>query len=235
MKIAQVSPLSERVPPYTYGGIELVISLLTDELVRRGHEVTLFASGDSNSLADIRSVHPRALRLDPDVREPNIYEMLQLSSVYEQAQEFDIIHSHVGCSALSYCNLVRTPTVHTLHGIFTPDNEKMFSHARDRSYISISNTQRKPELGLNYISTVYNGVDVDSHQFYEQPDYPPYLAFLGRISQEKGTHLAIEIAKKSGWHLKIAGKIDVVDVEYYETMVKPYIDGKQTTSRKMFS
>jgi glycosyltransferase involved in cell wall biosynthesis len=227
MRIAQVAPLSERVPPSTYGGIELVVSLLTDGLVQQGHEVILFASGDSISLAKIESVHPQALRLDPNVREHDIYNMLQLTNVYEQAQEFDIIHSHMGCVALPYSNLVKTPTVHTLHGIFTPDNRKMYKRACKQPYVSISNTQRQPELGLNYVSTVYNGVDVDSYQFYKQPDNPPYLAFLGRISPEKGTHLAIEIAQRSGWHLKIAGKIDVVDVEYYETMVKPHIDGKQ--------
>ncbi|MBD2089324.1 glycosyltransferase family 4 protein [Microcoleus sp. FACHB-1515] len=227
MRIAQIAPLWERVPPPGYGGIELVVGLLTDELVRRGHDVTLFASGDSITLAKLESVHPQALRLDPTVKEYGIYEMLHLSRVYEQAQEFDIIHSHMGCAALPYCNLVKTPTVHTLHGVFTPDNEKLFKYARKQPYISISNTQRKLELGLNYVSTVYNGVDVDSYNFYPQPDNPPYLAFLGRISPEKGTHLAIEIAKRSGWHLKIAGKVDVVDVEYYETMVKPHIDGQQ--------
>ena len=227
MRIAQIAPLWERVPPPGYGGIELVVGLLTDELVRRGHDVTLFASGDSITLAKLESVHPQALRLDPNVKECGIYDMLQLSRVYEQAQEFDIIHSHMGCGALPYGTLVKTPTLHTLHGIFTPDNEKMFKHARKQPYTSISNSQRKRELGLNYVATVYNGVDVDSYEFYEQPDNPPYLAFLGRISPEKGTHLAIEIAKRSGWHLKIAGKVDKVDVEYFETLIKPQIDGQQ--------
>jgi glycosyltransferase involved in cell wall biosynthesis len=203
------------------------VGLLTDELVRRGHEVTLFASGDSISLAELVSAHPRALRLDPNVKEYGIYEMLQLSLVYERADEFDIIHSHMGCAALPYANLVKTPTVHTLHGIFTADNEKMFKFAKRQPYISISNSQREPRLDLNYVATAYNGIDVSSYQFHAQPDDPPYLAFLGRISPEKGTHLAIEIAKKAGWHLKMAGKVDVVDVEYYEQEVKPLIDGKQ--------
>lgn len=227
MRIAQVAPLWERVPPPAYGGIELVVGLLTDELVRRGHDVTLFASGDSISLAKLKSAHSQALRLDPNVREYGIYEMLQMSQVYEQAQEFDIIHSHMGCAALPYSKLVKTPTVHTLHGIFTPDNEKLFRHAHQQPYISISETQREPRLGLNYVATVYNGVDTDSYRFYPQPDSPPYLAFLGRISPEKGTHLAIDIAKRSGWHLKIAGKVDMVDVEYFEEQIKPHIDGKQ--------
>ena len=227
MRIAQIAPLWERVPPPAYGGIELVVSLLTDELVRRGHEVTLFASGDSITLAKLESVHPRALRLDPSVKECGIYEMLQMSRVYEQAQEFDIIHSHMGCAGLPYANLVKTPTVHTLHGVFTPDNEKLFTHAKKQPYISISNTQREPRIGLNCVATVYNGIDVDSYDFYPQPDEPPYLAFLGRISPEKGTHHAIEIAKATGLPLKIAGKVDVVDVEYYEKDIKPHIDGKQ--------
>lgn len=227
MRIAQVAPLWERVPPPAYGGIELVVSLLSDELVRQGHEVTLFASGDSLTLAKLESVHPRALRLDPSVKEYAIYEMLQLAQVYERASEFDVIHSHMGCAALPYSKLVKTPTVHTLHGIFTPDNRKLYSHAKDQPYVSISDTQRELNLGLNCVATVYNGIDVDSHKFFPQPDEPPYLAFLGRMSPEKGPHHAITIAKAVGLPLKMAGKVDVVDVEYFETDVKPHIDGEQ--------
>jgi len=227
MKIAQIAPLWETVPPPAYGGIELVVSLLTEELVRRGHEVTLFASGDSTTAAQLESVHPQALRLDSQVREYGIYETLNVSKAYERAEEFDIIHSHVGCGALSYAGLVKTPTVHTLHGVFTPDNEKMFLHARRQPFVSISDSQREARLGLNYVGTVYNGVDASTYDFRPSPDNPPYLAFLGRMSPEKGVHLAIEIAKKSGWHLKIAGKVDPVDVEYFAEQVKPHIDGKQ--------
>lgn len=228
MRIAQVAPLWERVPPSTYGGIELVVGLLTDELVKRGHEVTLFASGDSLTLAKLESIHPQALRLDPSVKEFNIYEMLHLNHAYEKALEFDIIHSHMGCAALPYANLLKTtPTVHTLHGTFTPDNEKMFVWARQQPYVSISNAQRETRLNLNIVSTVYNGIATERYQFYPQPQNPPYLAFLGRLSPEKGTHLAIEIAKRSGWHLKIAGKVDVVDRKYFETEIEPLIDGQQ--------
>ncbi|MDX2228991.1 MAG: glycosyltransferase family 4 protein [Leptolyngbyaceae cyanobacterium bins.349] len=227
MRIAQIAPLWERVPPKTYGGTELVVSLLTEELVRRGHEVTLFASGDSITSATLEAVHPQALRLDPTIKEAAIYEMLQLSQVYERAKEFDVIHSHMGCAALPYTNLVKTPTVHTLHGVFTPDNERMFTHARRQPFISISDSQREPRLGLNYVATVYNGVDTSSYTFYPKPSDPPYLAFLGRLSPEKGPHLAIEIAKRTNSVLKMAGKIDVVDVEYYETQIKPHIDGEQ--------
>lgn len=227
MRIAQIAPLWESVPPPAYGGAELVVSLLTDELVQRGHDVTLFASGDSVSLARLEAIHPRALRLDPSVKEHSIYEMLQLSQVYQRAQEFDIIHSHIGCSALPCSSLVKTPTLHTLHGSFTTDNEKLFTYLRDLPYVSISNTQREPRLGLNYVATVHNGINPAAHKFYPEPDESPYLAFLGRISPEKGPHLAIEIAKQSGWHLKMAGKVDRVDVDYFEQEIKPHIDGKQ--------
>lgn len=227
MRIAQVAPLWERVPPPAYGGIELVVSLLTDELVRRGHEVTLFATGDSISLAKLESVHSRALRLDSTVKEYATYEMLQLSQVYQQAQDFDIIHSHMGHSALLCSQLVKTPTVHTLHGVFTPDNEKLYVQSRQQPFVSISNSQREARLNLNCVATVYNGIDVDSYKFHAEPDEPPYLAFLGRLSPEKGPDHAIAIAKQTGWRLKMAGKIDEVDREFYETKLKPQIDGKQ--------
>ena len=229
MRIAQVSPLWEQVPPPAYGGTELVVSLLTEELVKRGHEVTLFASGDSTTSAKLESVHTRALRLDTSVKDPNIYDMLNMARVYENADQFDIIHSHVGCVALPYSNLVKTPTVHTLHGIFTADNEKLFVHVRKQPFISISNSQRDMSLGLNYVSTIYNGIDTNTFSFYPQPERPPYLAFLGRMSPEKGAHLAIEIAKRSGWHLKMAGKVDPnpIDLEYFEQKIRPHIDGKQ--------
>jgi glycosyltransferase involved in cell wall biosynthesis len=227
MRIAQIAPLWERVPPVTYGGIELVVGLLTDELVRRGHQVTLFASGDSISLAKIVSVHPRALRLDPTVKDHIIYELLEIGLAYEQAGDFDIIHSHMGHGSLTYANLAKTPTIHTLHGIFTPDNRKIYKYAKKLPYVSISDDQREEELGLNYVATIYNGIDVDSYEFYAQPIEPPYLVFLGRMSPEKAPHLAIEIAKRSGWQLKLAGKVDGVDAEYFANHVQPHIDGQQ--------
>jgi glycosyltransferase involved in cell wall biosynthesis len=226
MRIAQIAPLWERVPPPAYGGIELVVGLLTDELVKRGHEVTLFASGDSITLAKLESVHAQALRLDPEVKEYGIYEMLQLARVYERAGEFDLIHSHMGCAALPYAHLSKTPTVHTLHGVFTPDNRKMFDYAKAQPYISISDAQRDANLGLNCVATVYNSVDVNSHKFFATPDTPAYLAFLGRMSPEKGPHHAIAIAKATGIPLKMAGKVDPVDTEFFAREVKPHIDGE---------
>jgi glycosyltransferase involved in cell wall biosynthesis len=227
MRIAQIAPLWERVPPFRYGGIELIVSLLTDELVRRGHEVTLFASGDSITKADLKSVHNQALRLDQTIKEHSLYEQMMLSSLYQQADQFDIIHSHVGCAALPYSGFVKTPTVHTTHGIFTPDNEKIFRQFSGQPYTSISEAQREPRLGLNYIHTVYNGIDPEVYPFQETPTQPPYLAFVGRLSPEKGPEGAIKIARATGLPLKMAGKVDVVDQEYYNETLKPLIDGEQ--------
>ena len=227
MRIAQIAPLWERVPPFRYGGIELIVSLLTDELVRRGHEVTLFASGDSITKADLKSVHNQALRLDQTIKEHSLYEQMMLSSLYQQADQFDIIHSHIGCAALPYSGFVKTPTVHTTHGIFTPDNEKIFRQFSGQPYTSISEAQREPRLGLNYIHTVYNGIDPEVYPFQETPTQPPYLAFVGRLSPEKGPEGAIKIARATGLPLKMAGKVDVVDQEYYNETLKPLIDGEQ--------
>lgn len=225
MKIAQVAPLWERVPPPAYGGIELVVSHLTDELVRRGHDVTLFATGDSQTLARLEAVYPRAIRLEPHVKDYATYEMLELSQVYEQAAEFDIIHSHVGIAALAIAALVKTPTVHTLHGSFMPDNRKLYNLHRQQPYVSISDAQR--ELGLNYLRTVYNGINPTDYPFKAEPQDTPYLAFLGRLSPEKGPQQAIAIAKQTGWRLKMAGKIDMFNRQFFEQEIAPQIDGKQ--------
>ncbi|BAZ13772.1 group 1 glycosyl transferase [Calothrix sp. NIES-4071] len=226
MKIAQVAPLWERVPPPTYGGIELVVSRLTDELVRRGHDVTLFASGDSYTEAKLEAICPRALRLDPNFREYSAYETLELSQVYQCAGEFDIIHSHVGVPALLSAHFVPTPTVHTLHGSFNSENIKVFTHHKKQPFVSISNTQRT--LDLNYVRTVYNGINPDDYPFVAQPlETKPYLAFLGRFSPEKGPQHAIAIARATGWHLKMAGKVDVADTEFFEREIAPHIDGEQ--------
>ncbi len=226
MKIAQVAPLWERVPPPSYGGIELVVSRLTDELVRRGHEVTLFASGDSETMAQLEAVYPRALRLDPNVKEYIVYEMLEVSQVYQRAAEFDIIHSHVGISALPLASLITTTsTVHTLHNNFTKDNRKAFSYHQKQPYVSISNSQR--QIDLNYIATVYNGIELTDYPFVAQPSEPQYLAFLGRFSPDKGPQHAIAIAKQTGWRLKMAGKVDLGDTKFFEQEIAPYIDGQQ--------
>lgn len=226
MRIAQVAPLIERVPPPAYGGTELVVSLLTDELVRRGHEVTLFATGDSQTLAKLEAGSPTALRGMP-LDHCKVYETLQLSRVFEQAEQFDIIHSHVDLAAFPFANLVKTPTVHTIHGVIPTHSEPIFAHHRQQPFVSISHSQRREDLGLNYVATVYNGIDHTAYEFHPEPDSPGYLAFLGRMSPEKGPDLAIQIAQQSGWTLKLAGKVDVADRDFFEAKVKPLIDGEQ--------
>ncbi len=228
MRIAQIAPLWEKVPPPAYGGTELVVSLLTDELVRRGHEVTLFATGDSQTLAKLESGSPQPLRaLGVSDQEAEIYHTLQLNKVFERASEFDLIHSHVDSAAFPYAKFVKTPTLHTVHKIVLPSEEPLWRDAHQQNFISISNSQRRKDLGLNYVATVYNGIDSNIFPFYSQPDKTPYLAFLGRMSPEKGPHLAIEIAKRSGCHLKMAGKIEPRYREFFAQQVKPHIDGQQ--------
>ncbi|NJL85222.1 MAG: glycosyltransferase family 4 protein [Leptolyngbyaceae cyanobacterium SM1_1_3] len=228
MRIAQIAPLWEQVPPPAYGGIELILGLLTDELIRRGHEVTLFASGDSDTLAQLEPGCEKALRpqglLPPEYA---VYEQMQLSRAFGQSNKFDLIHSHMDYTALPYANFSKTPVVHTLHGPFTPTTEQIFTQHRQQNFVSISNSQRRLDLGLNYVATVYNAIATDSIRFYAQPDEQPYLAFLGRMSVEKGPHLAIEIAKRSGWRLKMAGKLDFENTKFFEREVAPHIDGKQ--------
>lgn len=237
MKIAQIAPLWESVPPKAYGGIELIISLLVDELVRRGHEVTLFAAADSKTLAHLEPCCRKALRTQINERvrdvmvpsDPDIHQQMQLSRVFQQAAErrFDVIHSHVGYAALPFANLSQTPVVHTLHYTFTPLVGQLFAQHRQQNFVSISNSQRCPELKLNYVATVYNAIALESFDFYKEADQPPYLAFLGRMSESKGPHLAIEIARQSGLPLKMAGKVDADNRRFFEQGVAPHIDGDQ--------
>ena len=228
MRVAQVAPLWEQVPPVGYGGTETVVSLLTEELVRRGHQVTLFASGDSSTLAHLEPGCDRALRslgvLPPEYAH---YETRQLAQAFAQAGDFDVIHSHMDLAALPYGERSLTPVVHTVHGILTAVTETMFRHHRQENFVSISNSQRRDDLGLNYLATVYNAIALDQFECHPQPAVPPYLVFLGRMSVEKGPHLAIEIARRSGWCLKMAGKVDFDNREFFEQQVAPHIDGQQ--------
>jgi glycosyltransferase involved in cell wall biosynthesis len=228
MRIAQIAPLWERVPPPAYGGTELVVSLLTEGLVALGHDVTLFATGDSITSAKLDVGAEKPLRsVGVTVPEYPVYESVRLTPLFERADEFDIIHSHVDIGALPYGNFIKTPMVHTIHGIIPPLYEQIYSLHRDQHYVSISDSQRRHDLNLNYVGTVYNGIDPSTYEFHAEPADPPYLVFFGRMSPEKGPRLAIEIAKRSGWHLKMAGKVDLADREFYETEVEPFIDGEQ--------
>lgn len=224
MRIAQLSPVWERVPPVKYGGIELVVHLLTEELVRRGHEVYLFASGDSKTSAKLESAYPVAQR---QLLGNPVPDLLHVSQAFLRASEFDIIHNHAGYSGIALASFVSTPVLTTLHGIFTDINRPFFDRFKDAVYYnSISEEQRRGFLSLNYIATIYNAIDISSYSFSaKKKDY--YIS-LGRVCALKGTHLAIEVAKRAGVKLLIAGKIDAgKDTEYFHEKVEPYVDGKQ--------
>lgn len=227
MRIAQVSSLWERVPPPGYGGIELVVGYLCDELTRRGHEVTLFASGDSQTLATLHATVPTSFRTNPELREPGVYEILHMKAVMDHANEFDVIHFHNGYAALPVADVLSAQALHTLHGKFSQDNQHVFQAYGDHNYVTISNAQRMPGLDLNYIATVYNGIDPANYPFTETPSASPYLAFLGRLSPEKGPQNAIAVARATGMKLIMAGKVDKVDIDFYEQEIKPHIDGEQ--------
>lgn len=218
MKIAQVAPLFESVPPKLYGGTERVVHYITEELVKRGHEVVLYASGDSNTSAELVPIVPEALRL-AGVKEPNPYIIMQLTKVLEDADKFDIIHSHIDFYGFPIEKLTGIPTVHTMHGRldleYYPDMVKAYPELK---LISISNSQREPLPFANFVATVYHGLPKNLYSYSDSPE--DYLLFLGRISPEKRPDLAIKVAVKAGIKLKIAAKIDDADREYYEKEVK---------------
>lgn len=223
MKIAQLAPLFESVPPKTYGGTERVVSYLTDELVRRGHDVTLFASADSVTYAKLVSVCPQSIRSDPTIRDPYVHLMTQLGLAFDHAGEFDLIHSHVDYFAFPLTRYVRTPTVTTLHGrLDLPELQVIYRAYPEVNLISISNNQRTPLPDSHWIATVYNGIPVED--FTLRREHGEYLAFLGRIAPEKKIEVAIEVAKRFGMKLKIAAKVDKVDREYFEETIKPKLN-----------
>jgi len=226
MRIAQVAPLYERVPPRLYGGTERVVAYLTDELVRRGHDVTLFASGDSGTRARLVAAVPEALRLSPAGADPLPPHVVQLSQVFERAGEFDVIHCHVDTLALPFSRLVATPVVHTLHGrLDLPSLPPLFAHFRDVPLVSISDAQRRPlaHLGLAWAATVHHGLPLAQYPF--SPQGGDYLAFLGRVSPEKGLDVAIALAREVGIPLRIAAKVDSLDRPYFEREIVPLLRG----------
>jgi glycosyltransferase involved in cell wall biosynthesis len=227
MRIAQIAPLAERVPPERYGGTERIVSYLTDELVRRGHQVTLFASGDSKTDAELVAAIARALRLDPTVTEPLAPHVLQLGQVFDRAGEFDIVHSHVDYLAFPTARLAPMPTVHTLHGrLDLPHLVPLFREFADAPLVSISNAQRAPlaALGLNWAGTVYHGIPLDEYPYQDRAGH--YLAFVGRIAPEKRPDLAIAIARRAGLPLKLAAKVGESDRDYFEREIRPLLDDR---------
>ncbi len=223
MKIAQVAPLYESVPPSLYGGTERVVSWLTEELVRLGHEVTLFASGDSLTTARLVPACKKALRLDSTCVDQLAHHVIMLDEVFSEKENFDIIHFHVDYLHFPYSRRQQTAHVTTLHGrLDLPDLQPLYRHFRDIPVISISDAQRKPLPWANWQGTIHHGLPQGS--FSLGAGKGGYLAFLGRTSPEKGLDHAIEIAKRAEMPLKIAAKIDRVDVGYFETIIKPLLD-----------
>ena len=225
MKIAQIAPLFESVPPRLYGGTERVVHYLTEELVRQGHKVTLFASGDSITSAELVPCTTQALRLDPDVRDSIPHQMVLLDKVRERAGGFDVLHFHVDYLHFPLFRTQAGRTLTTLHGRQDlPDHMLFYAHFPEMPLVSISNAQRAPLPRANFISTVYHGLPLDLHK----PTFQPaggYLAFLGRISPEKRPDRAIEIARAAGLPLKIAAKVDNADEDYFRNTIAPLLDG----------
>lgn len=224
MKIAQVAPLYESVPPKCYGGTERVVSYLTEELVSQGHQVTLFASGDSVTKARLVAPSPRSLRLDKGCVDQMAHHILMLEQVMQGAEEFDIIHFHIDYLHFPLSRRLTTPTVTTLHGrLDIPDLQALYRQFADVPVTSISDAQREPLPWVNWQGTVYHGLPEDLYTFRSEPG--KYLAFLGRICPEKRVDRAIEIAHRTGLELKIAAKVDAVDHDYFGTVVRPLLRG----------
>lgn len=216
MRIAQIAPLMEAVPPKLYGGTERIVSFLTEELVAFGHDVTLFASGDSKTSARLVPTWPHALRLDPDVVDPIAPLIVELNSVANHAAEFDILHFHLDYWPFPLFSRLRTPFVTTLLGrLDQPELKPVYEAFPDVPVVSISDAQRQPLPQANYVQTVPHGLPVDL--LTPQPVTPSYFVFLGRICADKGVDYAIRIARACGITLKIAAKLDKVDEEYFET------------------
>ena len=223
MRIAQIAPLYEAVPPKFYGGTERVVSYLTEALVELGHDVTLFASGDSVTSARLEAAWPRALRLDPTVRDAMAPHVLLMERVRSIAHEFDVLHFHLDYLPFPLFSTMDTPFVTTLHGrLDLPELQPIFDTFSQVPVVSISDSQRLPLRQANWLNTIYHGLPEKllTPQTHKKPEY---LAFLGRICPEKRVDTAIRIAAQSGLPLKIAAKVDKVDQEYFRTEIEPLL------------
>lgn len=223
MKIAQISPLFESVPPVAYGGTERIVSYLTEELVRQGHEVTLFASGDSVTAATLVPICETGLRNAPKPAAPTALGIVSLENVFSQSENFDIIHSHVDYLAFPFIRRSLGKGVSTMHGrLDIEELQQIYKQYSDVPLVSISNAQRTPIPELNWRERVFHGLPVDLYHPGLKPE--PYLAFVGRVSAEKGIEEAIKTANRAGIPLKIGAKIDPTDQDYYDARIKPLLE-----------
>src|ERR1700730_4964136 len=222
MRIAQLVPLYEPVPPKYYGGTERVVGGLTEQLVRNGHDVVLFASGDSETSAEVVACCARALRSDAGVRDPMAHHIVLLGKLIERVSEFDIIHNHLDYLAFPLSRALAVPMITTLHGrLDVPDLQPLYAEYPDVRLVSISDAQPRPIHPTGWLGTVYNGIDPGRFTFREQPG--SYLAFLGRISPEKGLPGAIEIARAVDMPLRIGAKVDPADETYFTETIEPML------------
>jgi len=230
MRIAQIAPPWVRVPPQGYGGVERIVSQLTEELVKRGHDVTLFASGDSQTHARLSSYFPLSIGNDGN-KKKNLYSMLfHLYPAFRDSHTFDVIHCHDIYQSMFFADLVATPVVHTIHGTLMKheqpeDRREVYEQFSHQSFVSISNAQRAGLPHLHYIDTVYNGIDMSEFSFGKGDG--GYVAWMGRITPKKGIVEAIEAAKQVGIPLRIAAVVDPVDQEFFDRFVAPSIDGTE--------
>lgn len=223
MRILQLAPLIERVPPKKYGGTERVVYTLTEELVKKGHEVTLYATSDSKTSAKLFSVFPKSLR-EAKIKDrygPNIWSLLNFGIAYKNQDQFDIIHDHHSELSLPTANLSKTPVVITLHGAFNATNKRLFEELRNPYLVSVSKAQTLSAPNLNYIGNVYHGLFMEDYPFSEKDK--GYLLYVGRISMEKGVHHAIEVAFHLNLPLIIAAKLESPDFDYYKGYIEPYL------------
>ena len=224
MRIAQISPLCESIPPQRYGGTERVVHYLTEELVGRGHAVVLFASGDSRTSAELFPCVPEALRLGGYSGDPTVPELIQLDQLMDQLDRFDVLHFHTGASHYPLVRRLPVPHLNTLHGPLTaPDRAQLYRRFHQLPLVSISEAQRQPLPGAHWLATVYHGLPLDLYDPVFEPD--DYLAFVGRISPEKRLDRAIAIAGQLGLPLKVAAKIDNCDAPYYRDHIADLIEG----------
>jgi glycosyltransferase involved in cell wall biosynthesis len=222
MRIAQIAPLTEAIPPKLYGGTERVVSWITEELVALGHDVTLFASGDSRTAAQLDPIWPRALRLDEAVRDPMALHISMLERVRRRADEFDILHFHLDYLPFSLFSRQSTPFITTMHGrLDLPEHQTVFDHFRSVPVVCISDAQRKPVPQARWLRTIYHGLPADL--LSPVTETPSYLAVLGRISPEKAIDRSIRIAQRCGLPLKIAAKVDRADRDYFEYEIRPLL------------
>jgi glycosyltransferase involved in cell wall biosynthesis len=222
MRIAQIAPLTEAIPPKLYGGTERVVHWLIEELVALGHEVTLFASGDSRTSAELRPFWPRALRLDGSIRDPYSLHIAMLEHVRRQADDFDVLHFHLDYFPFSLFSRQSTPFVTTLHGrLDLPELQPVFDTFSSVPVVSISNAQRRPLPQARWVKTIHHGLP--ENLFFPTGTKPSYFAFLGRISPEKRVDRAIRIAEGCGIPLKIAAKVDRADQDYFDDEIRPLL------------